>query len=144
MTVAPDMRAGDGDRDRTIGQLREAFAQGRLTSDEFDQRMTHANSARTYGELAELVKDLPVEPVTAVPAATVPARVGQAVPAEVEEDDHGIRNGWAAWLGVSVMVNVIYFASWMTSGGSATYYWPIWVMGPWGAAMLIGTFSKRD
>jgi hypothetical protein len=70
--------------------------------------------------------------------------MGEATPAEVEEDDHGIRNGWAAWLGVSVMVNVIYFASWMTSGGSAPYYWPIWVMGPWGAAMLIGTFSKRD
>ena len=29
-------------------------------------------------------------------------------------------------------------------GGSPPYYWPIWVMGPWGAAMLIGTLTRRN
>jgi hypothetical protein len=32
----------------------------------------------------------------------------------------------------------------MSEGGSPPYYWPIWVMGPWGAAMLIGTLSRRS
>jgi hypothetical protein len=140
MSVAPDMRAGDGDRDHTISQLREAFAEGRLTNDEFEQRMSAANIAKTYGELSVLVQDLPAQ-TTVAPVPATPA--GAVAPVAVEED-HSVRNGWASWLGVGALVNVIYFASWMSEGGSAPYYWPIWVMGPWGAAMLIRTLSKRD
>jgi len=145
MSVAPDMRAGDGDRDQTISRLREAFAEGRLSTEEFEQRMSAANVAKTYGELSVLVEDLPaVAPTPAVAATPVPAAPTTAA-AEVQSDeDHSVRNGWASWLGVSVLVNVIYFATWLTQGGSAPYYWPIWVMGPWGAAILIHTLSKRD
>ena len=140
--MTPDMRAGDEDRDQTISRLREAFAEGRLTNEEFDQRMAQANGAKTYGELAELVKDLPDE----APRAAVPAPVPPAPATDVAspDDNHNVRNGWMAWLGVSVMVNVIYFPTWITSGGSPGYYWPIWVMGPWGAAMLIATLTKRN
>jgi hypothetical protein len=74
----------------------------------------------------------------------VPATPAGAVAPVAVEEDHSVRNGWASWLGVGALVNVIYFASWMSEGGSAPYYWPIWVMGPWGAAMLIRTLSKRD
>jgi hypothetical protein len=137
MSMEPDMRAGDQDRDAAISHLREAFAEGRLSNDEFEQRLDRVHAARTYGELTELVSDLPTGTSPAIPAPVA------EVPAE-RDDDHDVRNGWAAWAGVSAMVNVIYFATWMTSGGSAPYYWPIWVMGPWGAAMLIGTLSKRD
>ncbi|MEI6363662.1 MAG: DUF1707 domain-containing protein [Actinomycetes bacterium] len=146
MSVAPDMRAGDGDRDQTISRLREAFAEGRLSTEEFEQRMSAANVAKTYGELSVLVEDLPaVAPTPAVAATPVPAVPTTAAAAEVQSDeDHSVRNGWASWLGVSVLVNVIYFATWLTQGGSAPYYWPIWVMGPWGAAILIHTLSKRD
>ena len=134
------MRAGDGDRDQIVSRLREAFAEGRLTNDEFNDRMVQANGAKTYGELAELVKDLPVDapPAPAPPAVPAPAQLPD------REDSHTVRNGWGAWLGVSVMVNVIYFATWLPSGGPAPYYWPIWVMGPWGAAMLIATLTRRD
>ena len=52
----------------------------------------------------------------------------------------GLRAAWASWLGVSVMVNIIWFASWM-GDGSAPYYWPIWVMGPWGGAMIIASLA---
>jgi hypothetical protein len=58
--------------------------------------------------------------------------------------DHSVRNGWASWLGVSVLVNIIWAAGWLSEPGSVPYYWPIWVMGPWGAAMLIRTLSSRD
>jgi len=143
MSMAPDMRAGDEDRDRTISTLREALVDGRLTHEEFDQRMGQAQTARTYGELAVLTSDLPDAPgPAAAPPTPVPATMPEADLAPT--DKHNVRNGWAAWLGVSVMVNVIYFASWMTSGGSAPSYWPIWVMGPWGAAMIIATISRRD
>jgi hypothetical protein len=136
------MRAGDQDRDSTISVLREAFAEGRLSNDEFQQRLGQAQSARTFGELAVITKDLPTLPVTATPA---PAPVASgAADVAVVEPDHTVRNGWASWLGVSLLVNVIWAATWISSGGSAPYYWPIWVMGPWGAAMLIATLSKRD
>ena len=138
MAMDPDLRAGDEDRDRTITLIREAYAEGRLDNDEFTTRMTAAQQSRTYGELAALVRDLPVEPPTPVmapaPASTV------AVPQA--EDEHNLRKGWAAWAGVSVLVNVIWLGTWITEG-SPTYYWPIWVMGPWGAAMLIGTLTRR-
>ena len=60
MSQAPDMRAGDEDRDRTVTLMREAYAEGRLTADEFQQRMAQAQESKTYGELAALVSDLPV------------------------------------------------------------------------------------
>jgi hypothetical protein len=145
MAPEPEMRAGDKDRDSTISQIREAYAEGRLTNDEFEQRMTQAQESKTYGELAKLVDDLPVAPVTPPPvnvaATTVAAPSTVAVP---EEEDRDLRKGWMAWVGVSVMVNVIWAATWITSPGSPPYYWPIWVMGPWGAGMLIATLNNRN
>jgi hypothetical protein len=57
----PEMRAGDADRERLVEQLREHHAVGRLTLDEFDERMTQAYAAKTYGELRSLTRDLPVD-----------------------------------------------------------------------------------
>ena len=54
----PEMRASDADRDRVLGLLREAAADGRLTAAEFDERMEAALSSRTFGELAALTADL--------------------------------------------------------------------------------------
>ena len=47
-------RASHADRDRVIYLLRAAFAHGRLTKNEFDERLAHALAARTYAELAAL------------------------------------------------------------------------------------------
>jgi Domain of unknown function (DUF1707) len=57
----PNFRASDADRDRIVEQLRQHTADGRLTMDEFEQRMSAAYAAKTYGELAELTRDLPVD-----------------------------------------------------------------------------------
>lgn len=53
-----DLRASDADRERTVGLLREAAADGRLTLDEHHERVDRAYAARTLGELAELTLDL--------------------------------------------------------------------------------------
>ena len=63
---APDVRASDADRDRVIDVLRAATADGRLTADEFSERMAAALSSRTFGELAPLTADL-VTPVSRAP-----------------------------------------------------------------------------
>lgn len=53
------IRAADRDRDNTIGVLQAAYAEGRLTRDEYDVRAGHALTARTYGQLGALTADLP-------------------------------------------------------------------------------------
>lgn len=55
----PDMRASDAERERVAEVLRDAVAEGRLDMPEFEQRLDAAYAARTHGELAPLVRDLP-------------------------------------------------------------------------------------
>jgi hypothetical protein len=70
---AVPMRAGDRERDAVVQRLQEAFADGRLDDDEFDQRTRAALTARLNSELDVLTRDLPesvgaprpVTPVTA-------------------------------------------------------------------------------
>jgi len=57
------IRASDRDRDAVVGTLRDAFAEGRLTLDEFQERTTAAYAGRTWGDLRELTGDLPVPPL---------------------------------------------------------------------------------
>lgn len=53
------MRIGDAERDEAVDMLREHHATGRLSTEEFDDRMGRALSARTHSELIELFNDLP-------------------------------------------------------------------------------------
>lgn len=53
------MRASSADRERAVDVLKAGFAEGRLTQDEYNDRMGRAYAARTYGELAALTADLP-------------------------------------------------------------------------------------
>lgn len=71
------IRASDADREHATARLREHFAAGRLTSGELDERISAALSAKTYGELRQLMADLP-EPAPAVPRAA--QRPYQAAP----------------------------------------------------------------
>jgi ferric-dicitrate binding protein FerR (iron transport regulator) len=138
MANDPDLRAGDEDRDRTISLIREAYAEGRLDGDEFQERMGQAQQARTFGDLDALVRDLPGR------TAVAPQPDPPSVPAEADEHRRKMRSGWAAWAGAAIMTNVIWAATWVSGGGSAPNYWPIWVMGPWGAVMVIATINGRS
>ena len=53
------MRAADVDRDRAVSFLTTAFTEGRLTKDEYDERVDRALHARTYADLDVIVTDLP-------------------------------------------------------------------------------------
>jgi hypothetical protein len=53
------LRAADRDRDQVAESLREHYAQGRLTMEEYDERTTAAVSAKTMGDLRALTADLP-------------------------------------------------------------------------------------
>jgi hypothetical protein len=53
------IRASDAERDATVERLRDAAGEGRLTLEEFSDRMEQATAARTRTELDQLVTDLP-------------------------------------------------------------------------------------
>jgi hypothetical protein len=54
-----ETRASDADRDAAASLLNEAFAEGRLTADEHDQRLSAAYAARSRQQLHRLTADLP-------------------------------------------------------------------------------------
>jgi len=68
-TGASLVRASDADRDRTVETLASASAEGRLTLEEYAQRSEAALVARTHGDLAGLIADLPAVPASASLAA---------------------------------------------------------------------------
>jgi hypothetical protein len=66
------MRASDADRDAVVSDLSEHFQAGRLTAGELDERTGQALTARTFGELRELLADLPATRPASRPASRVP------------------------------------------------------------------------
>lgn len=61
------MRVSDADREAVTARLRDHYAEGRLTPDELDERVSAALGAKTFGDLRTLTTDLPGP-------ATVPPR----------------------------------------------------------------------
>lgn len=55
-------RAGDADREATSERLRRHHAEGRLDAEEFQERIDRCYQAKTFGELEQLVIDLPPDP----------------------------------------------------------------------------------
>lgn len=64
----PALRASDAERERTVELMRRHSVDGRLTLEEFAERISRAYEAKTRDELDELTSDLPAS------AAAVPAR----------------------------------------------------------------------
>ena len=54
-----ETRASDADRDAAASLLNEAFAEGKLTADEHDQRLSAAYAAHSWQQLHRLIADLP-------------------------------------------------------------------------------------
>jgi Domain of unknown function (DUF1707) len=67
------MRVSDADREQVTARLREHFAEGRLSQEELDERVTAALNAKTFGDLRRIMHDLPEpEPAGAAPGYTQP------------------------------------------------------------------------
>ncbi len=75
---APELRASDADREQVVLALREHTAAGRLTLEEFAERMGRAYEAKTVAELEELGRDLPA-PIAATRAQRKATRFTGAV-----------------------------------------------------------------
>ena len=58
-TTPESLRASDAERDHAVGELRNEFAEGRLSHETFMYRMQSALDARRRGQLVGLFTDLP-------------------------------------------------------------------------------------
>ncbi len=59
MATGYNVRVGDADREATAAQLREHFADGRLTLDELNERLDQTFAAKTKADLNTVMRDLP-------------------------------------------------------------------------------------
>jgi hypothetical protein len=72
-------RASDSDRDTVLQRVQQAFAEGRLDDNEFDERMRATLTAKTHAELDVVQADLPAaatqdSAVPAVPSGPAPGK----------------------------------------------------------------------
>ncbi|HEX3493614.1 MAG TPA: DUF1707 domain-containing protein [Streptosporangiaceae bacterium] len=141
MTDVPEisgLRAADHDRQEVVDRLRTALDDGRLTLDEYLDRMGRAYQAVTYADLALLCADLPVGGRAGATSAAKPAVA--ASPASPWCGAFGrlpgpLRVLWTIWL-IAVSVNVVVWLLVSVTTASLIYPWPLWVAGPYGAVLL--------
>ena len=141
MTPDPKIRASDQDRERVATLLREHHAAGRLTAEEFDERLDRAFAAKTMGDLDELLADLPAIDLYKLPDASLSRRHGY-IPGSTSHlgaikaahppgrFSPGWQAAWGSWLSITLVL----IAIWGISGMG--YPWFAWIVGPWGAMLL--------
>jgi len=117
MSGYPGIRASDEDRSQIAAALGEHYAAGRLTLEEFQERLDKLYAATTLGELDHLMTDLPGTDLSRLPQRRAPGPVqvpaGGAVLAR--------RAAWRFWLVVSVVAFVIWLL-----GGASDGLWFLW------------------
>jgi len=114
-------RIGDAERDRAADYLREHMSVGRLSQDEFDERVTAALQARTAADLEPLFSDLPapkpgqdVAVAGGAPWPTYQPLAAQATtsstPAVVPMPDSTLANVLAAASGIAWVLFILNWA----------------------------------
>ncbi len=132
------MRASDNDRQQVVDGLRAALEEGRLKTEEFTERMGLAYQAVTYGDLAKLHADLPAASPQAEPRPAPASAASPAVAAKrsaFADLPAPLKVLWTIWL-AAVSINVVVWVLVMGTSGHFIYPWPLWVAGPYGAALL--------
>jgi len=110
----PSVRSSDRERDEVVTLLRDHAAEGRLSTEELDERVERALAARTGADLDALLADLPR-------IRTVAKR---------REAQRGFVSHATTWLAVSLMLVAI----WAATGFGE--FWPVWAIGFWGLAVF--------
>jgi hypothetical protein len=88
------LRASDAERDQVVGELRERFAEGRLSQDSFARRIDVALRARERRELAGLLADMPASRRL---ADTLTAAVGDVISGTAARWQAAARRAATAW-----------------------------------------------
>jgi Domain of unknown function (DUF1707) len=130
------MRASDADREVVRAVLADAYADGRLTREEYDERQNTLYGSRTLGEVSSLVTDLvPPDGPAAAPAALLPAELRKQGARKWRKE---VEESFAAFLVPSIICTVIWIAA---AGGG--FFWPLFPMLFLGLN-LVRTVVKRE
>ena len=127
MSGYPGIRASDEDRSQTADALGEHYAAGRLTLEEFHERLDQVYAATTQGDLDRLMADLPGTDLTRLPQRRVPGPVQVPAGGSVL----AWRAAWRFWL----VISIVAFVAWLLGGASGDP-WFLWVAVPLGLLML--------
>jgi uncharacterized protein DUF1707 len=144
MASDPRIRASDADRDRVAEALREHHAAGRLTMEEFQERLDRAYAARTLGELDALTADLPAIDLYQLP---IPAeRHAQHFPPAQGPQLHGRLApvwlaAWGSWVSLSLILLVVWL---LTGAGYPWFLWPVGILGASLAGRWLTGVGPRD
>ncbi|AWB92018.1 DUF1707 SHOCT-like domain-containing protein [Aeromicrobium chenweiae] len=117
--ASADLKASDTDRDVAAAALREAYADGRLTRGEYDERSTAALAVRSMAGFLPLLTDL--VPSAPVPATGVSADLRAQAVVRYQRDLRDARNGW---LFVSGLCTAIWGAT-SVAAGDPLFFWPV-------------------
>ncbi len=133
------LRASDRDRDVVLRVLGDAYADGRLTREEYDDRADSVASARTLGELPQLLSDLLPS------AALAPRPAGAVASADFRTqalEKYAKDRREAAW--TMLYATGICVVIWLATSGVNGFPWPLFVLG--GTALNLGRlmFMKQD
>ena len=115
------MRASDADREIVRAVLADAFADGRLTREEYDDRLNTLYGSRTLGEVSTLVTDL--VPPDGPPRAPAPLLRADLRTRGARKWRRDVEESFVAFLVPSIICTVIWIA--VTSGG---FFWPVFPM----------------
>lgn len=131
----PRLRASDADRERTSELLREHWAVGRLTEEEFHSRLDSVFAARTLGDLDQLLADLPAIDLYRLPAAGISPvrRAGSGLERRV--DDALVSRPWVAWAAGSAVLVAAWVVVGLLTGGAGWFPWFVLVVLPWAVAL---------
>ena len=127
MSRYPGIRASDEDRGRAAAALGEHYAAGRLSLEEFQERLDRVYAATTLGELGLLMADLPSTDLSRLPERRAPGPVQVPAGGSVL----AWRAAWRFWLVISVVAFVIGLL-----GGASGGPWFLWAAVPLGLPML--------
>src|SRR5690349_1149373 len=112
------MRASDADREIVCALLTDAYADGRLTREEYDDRLNILYASRTLGDMPALVTDLvPPDGAPAAPAPPLPPDLRTRGARKWRRD---VEESFGAFLVPSIIYTVIWVA---VSGGG--FFWPV-------------------
>lgn len=136
------LRASDADRQLVVQVVTEAFADGRLDREEYDERAAAVLAARTLGELPPLVADLvPDRPLV------VPGGRAELATASTHDLEGRAAEKWRAdrreALGAFLTVTLICWVIWVVvmPGG---FPWPLFPMLGTGINLVRVVAGRRD
>lgn len=140
-------RASDDDRERVVAILRDAHAEGRLTRDEFDERLESTYAARTYNDLNGLLTDLPASGgQLAKPSggSLAPKPSPGPIRHKARRAARKVLNALWWFYAITVTINVVVWGSVSLATPESPPFWPVFVAGPWGVVMLFAELAYRS